>query len=136
MGLNRPMLRSRAYLAASANQHYDRRAAGYSDQGKMELVAPGDYAAFGLPSRLAGRVAPRERQVAQVLRLLRAAAFRCPRESSDHPQLAEDGSPHRVELVVGDAFGHEVDSLRDEQPDGGCLVHDLPVDRRPGRARL
>ena len=46
------MLRSRAHLAASADQHYDRRAAGYSDQGKMELVAPADYAAFGLPSHL------------------------------------------------------------------------------------
>jgi hypothetical protein len=48
MALNKP----HAHLAASANQHYDRRAAGYSDQGKMELVAPADYAAFGLPSRL------------------------------------------------------------------------------------
>ena len=57
-------------LAASANQHYDLRAAGYSDQGKMELIAPAEYAASAPPPAWAGRVAPRERHVAQALRLL------------------------------------------------------------------
>jgi hypothetical protein len=61
---------------------------------------------------------------------------RCPRESSDDPQLAEDDPPHRVVLVVADALGHKVDPLRDKKSDGRRLVGNLPVDRRPGRARL
>ena len=42
-----------------------------------------------------------------------AAAIPWPGLASDNPELAQDGSPDRVVLVVADALGHQVDLLRE-----------------------